>query len=147
MPTAFEVLATDHEHVKLMLSEFAAGPTVGADAGERELALRKKMAEELIIAGSKHEAIEEMYCWPGVPERIPDGDRPADKAIGQEQEAKEVTRLDADNPDFEQLLGKFIKAAREHIAFAETQAWPSLRFGLIEQEATKLRKLPRLGEG
>jgi hypothetical protein len=46
MPTAFEVLAKDREQVTLMLSEFEAGPTVGADAGERELALRKKMADD-----------------------------------------------------------------------------------------------------
>lgn len=142
MPNAFEVLAKDHEQVKLMLSEFEAGPTAATGAGEKELALRKRMAEELIIAESKHEAVEEMYFWPAVRKRIPDGDQLADKATGQEQEAKEVLtkldKLDAGNPDFEQLLSKFIKAAREHITFEETQAWPPLRSALTEQEATEL---------
>jgi hemerythrin superfamily protein len=142
MPNVFEVLSKDHEQVKQVLTEFEAGPTAAAGATENELALRKKMAEELIIEESKHEAAEEMYFWPAVREQIPDGDQLADKAIGQEQEAKEVlTKLDklnADNPEFEALLSEFITAAREHIAFEETQVWPALRSALTEPEAVEL---------
>jgi thymidine phosphorylase len=83
-----------------------------------------------------------MYFWPAVRERVPDGDQLAAKAIGQEQEAKEVLakldKLDADNPEFEELLTTFITAAREHIAFEETQVWPSLRSALTEPEAAEL---------
>lgn len=142
MPDAFEVLAKDHEQVKQILTEFEAGPTAATGASENELALRKKMAEELIIEESKHEAVEEMYFWPTVRERVPDGDRLADTATGQEQEAKQVLdkldRLDAGEPEFGQLLGEFIKAAREHIAFEETRVWPQLRSILTEQEAAEL---------
>ena len=142
MANVFKVLANDHEQVKLMLMEFEAGPTAATGASENELALRKKMAEELIISESKHEAVEEMYFWPAVRERIPGGDRLADKAIGQEQEAKEVLtkldKLDADNPEFESLLRKFITAAREHIAFEEAQVWPALRSALTEPEAVEM---------
>jgi hypothetical protein len=142
MPNVFEVLASDHEQVKQMLTEFEAGPTAATGATENELALRKKMAEELIIDESRHEAVEEMYFWPVVRERIPDGDQLADKATGQEQQAKEVLtklgKLDADSPEFEVLLGEFITAGREHIAFEETQVWPSLRSALTEAEAVEL---------
>jgi hypothetical protein len=44
-----------------------------------------------------------MYFWRGVPEVPPTVTGLPDKASGQEQEAKEVTKLDAGNPDFEQL--------------------------------------------
>lgn len=142
MPNVFEVLGKDHEQVKQALMEFEAGPTAATGASENELALRKRMAEELIIDESKHEAVEEMYFWPAVRERIPDGDQLAGKAIGQEQEAKEVLtkldKLDADNPEFEALLSEFITAGREHIAFEETQVWPSLRSALTEAEAAEL---------
>ncbi len=142
MPNVFEVLSKDHEQVKQALTEFEAGPTAATGATENELALRKKMAEELIIDESKHEAVEEMYFWPAVRDRIPGGDRIADKAIGQEQDAKEVLtkldKLDADNPDFEPLLNEFIRAGREHIAFEETQVWPALRSALTEPEAVEL---------
>jgi hemerythrin-like domain-containing protein len=142
MANVFEVLANDHEQVKRMLTEFEAGPTAATGASTSEFALRKKMAEQLIIEESKHEAVEEMYFWPAVRERIPGGDQFADTAIGQEQEAKEVLtkldKLDADHPDFERLLREFIKAGREHIAFEETQVWPALRSALTEQEAVEL---------
>jgi hypothetical protein len=142
MPNVFEVLANDHQQVKQMLTKFKTGPGVAAGATENELVLRKKMAEKLIIEESKHEAVEEMYFWPAVRERLPDGDQLADKATGQEQEAKEVLakldKLDAGNPDFDELLITFTEAAGEHIAFEETQVWPSLRSVLTEAEAVEL---------
>ncbi len=130
MPTVFEVLSRDHEEVKQMLSEFEKGPTAADGASPDQLALRKKMAETLVIEESKHEAVEEMYFWPAVRDRLPDGGRLADEATGQEQQAKQVLdRLDrtgADDPEFEKLLGRFITAGREHIAFEEARVWPGL---------------------
>jgi Hemerythrin HHE cation binding domain len=108
----------------------------------RRLALRKKMAEQLVIEESKHEAVEEMYFWPAVRERVPHGDRLADTAIGQEQEGKEVPdkldKAEAADPEFERLVTEFIKAAREHIGYEETQVWPLLRTALSAQEASDL---------
>lgn len=142
MPSAFDVLAHDHEQVKQMLTEFEKGPTAATGASGDHLALRKKMAEELIIEESKHEAVEEMYFWPAVREHVPSGDELADKAISQEQEGKEVLakldKLDASDAEFEKLLSEFIKAGREHIAFEETQVWPALRAALSDQQSTEL---------
>ena len=142
MPSVFEVLSRDHEEVKQMLSELEKGPTAADGASPDQLALRKKMAETLVIEESKHEAVEEMYFWPTVRDRLPDGGRLADEATGQEQEAKQVlARLDksgADDPEFEGLLGQFITAGREHIAFEETRVWPGLRSALTSTEAEEL---------
>ena len=142
MPSVFEVLSRDHEEVKQMLSEFEKGPTAADGAGPDQLARRKKMAETLVIEESRHEAVEEMYFWPAVRDRLPDGGRLADEATGQEQEAKQVLAwLDksaADDPEFEKLLGQFITAGREHIAFEETRVWPGLRSALSRPEAEEL---------
>ena len=142
MPTVFEVLSRDHEEVKQMLSEFEKGPTAADGASPDQLALRKEMAETLVIEESKHEAVEEMYFWPAVRDRLPDGGRLADEATGQEQQAKWVLdRLDrtgADDPEFEKLLGQFIVAGREHIAFEEARVWPGLRSALTSTEAEEL---------
>ncbi len=142
MPSVFEVLSRDHEEVKRMLSDFEKGPTAAKGASRDQLALRKKMAETLVIEESKHEAVEEMYFWPAVRGRLPNGGRLADEATGQEQEAKQVlARLDktgADDPEFEKLLGQFITAGREHIAFEETRVWPGLRSVLTSTEAEEL---------
>jgi hemerythrin-like domain-containing protein len=148
MPSAFDVLASDHEQVKELLSHFEAAPAASG-TNDSLLAARKKMAETLVIEESKHEAVEEMYFWPVVREHLPDGDKLADKAIGQEQEGKGVLakldKLDADNPEFERLIAEFITAAREHIAFEETQVWPALRAVLSEEQSFKLGD--KLAEG
>jgi hemerythrin-like domain-containing protein len=142
MSSVFEVLGRDHEEVKRMLSELESGPTAATGANENDLALRKKMVEQLVIEESRHEAVEEMYFWPAVRERAADGDRLAATAVGQEQEGKEVLqeldKLDADQPQFEQLLGRFIQAGRQHINYEESQAWPALRAALSPEQASDL---------
>ena len=142
MPSVFDVLGHDHQEVKRMLAELTQQPTAATGASDKSLSLRKKMVEELIIEESKHEAVEEMYFWPAVRERLPDGDLLAETATGQEQEAKQVLnrldKLDADQPEFEQLLTQFITAGSEHIAYEENSVWPALRRALSAQEAAEL---------
>ena len=149
MPSAFDVLANDHEQVKQLLSQFEAAPAASG-INDSLLAARKKMAETLVIEESKHEAVEEMYFWPAVRKLLPDGDKLADQAISQEQEGKELLakldKLDADNPEFDRLLGEFITAARDHIAFEETQVWPALRAVMTETEVLRARRQPGAGQ-
>jgi hemerythrin-like domain-containing protein len=142
MPSVFDVLGQDHQEVRRMLAELEKGPTAATGANDNHLLLRKKMAGELIIEESRHEAAEEMYFWPAVRDRLPNGDELADTATGQEQEGKEVLdrldKLNADQPEFEELVFTFINAGREHIAFEETKVWPPLRATLTEDEAARL---------
>jgi len=90
MSTAFEVLSSDHEEVKRMLSELELGPTAASGADSDQLALRKKMVQQLVIEQSKHEAVEEMLFWPTVREYLADGEDLANQAVNQEQQAKQV---------------------------------------------------------
>jgi hemerythrin-like domain-containing protein len=142
MAEVFEVLARDHAEVKQMLAELEAGPTAYSGASSKDLPKRKKMVERLVIEESKHEALEEMYFWPAVREKLPDGDKLADTAIGQEQEGKEVLdkldKLDAGDAEFEKLVTKFIKAGRKHITYEETQVWPPLRNALSAEDASEI---------
>ena len=142
MPSAFDVLAKDHEEVKRMLSELELGPTAATGADSDQLALRKKMVQQLVIEASKHEAVEEMYFWPAVREALTDGTDLANQALDQEQEGKAVLdRLDKLAPEdgeFEGLLAEFIRAGRAHIAFEETTVWPSLRSVLTAEQADEL---------
>lgn len=134
MTDAIEVLRRDHEEVKRMLTELEKGPVAASGADQDQLTLRKRMTEQVIIEESKHEAVEEEYFWPAVREHVPDGDKLADHAVHQEQEAKQVlSRLDklgAGDADFETLLSEFIGAAREHIAYEERDVWPGFQQAL-----------------
>ena len=142
MPSLFDVLSQDHEEVKRMLAELGKGPTAATGASENDLALRKKMVEQLVIEESKHEAVEEMYFWPAVRRLVAGGNELAGQAIEQEQEGKEVLskldKLPADDAQFEALLEEFTEAGQEHIAFEETQVWPRLRSVLTAEEASEL---------
>jgi len=142
MPSVWDVLAKDHEEVKEMLSELEKGPTAASGASENELALRKKMAEQLVIEESKHEAVEEMYFWPAVREKLANGEQLASEATHQEQEGKQILdkldKCEATDAEFEQLLKTFIKDGREHIAFEETKVWPGLQSALSSEEAQEL---------
>jgi hemerythrin-like domain-containing protein len=142
MPSVFDVLGTAHQEVKRMLAELEKGPTVMTGASDNHLMLRKKMVEQLIIEESRHEALEEMYFWPVVRDRLPDGDHLADTATGQEQEGKQVLdqldKVNSDQPEFEQLVLTFINAGREHIAYEEIEVWPLLRGTLTEEEAVSI---------
>lgn len=142
MPDVFEVLSRHHREVQQMLSDLESGPTAAAGASPDQLAQRKKMAQALVIEESRHEAAEQMHFWPIVRKRLPNGAQLADQAIGQEQEGKEVLgkldMADPAGPEFEALLGEFIAAGRDHIAYEEGGVWPNLRSALSEAEAAKL---------
>ena len=142
MPSVFDVLGQDHKEVKRMLAELEKGPIAATGASDNHLTLRKKMVEELVIEESRHEAVEEMYFWPAVRDRLPNGDELADTATGQEQKGKEILdrldKLNVDQPEFEELVLTFINAGREHIAFEETKVWPPLRRTLTDDETARL---------
>jgi hemerythrin-like domain-containing protein len=149
MADVFTVLARDHQDVKGMLTELEKGPTRASGATEDQLALRKKMTEQLIIEESRHEALEEMYFWPAVRQHLGSGDTLADEATGQEQDAKQVLasldKLGPGDAEFEQLLGKFIMDAREHIEFEESQVWPLMRTALPAERSAELGE--KIAEG
>jgi len=142
MTDAFEVLKADHEKVELVLDALADGPSASTGANQEQLASRKKLTEQLIIDESGHEAVEEQHFWPTVRERLANGDQLAYRAIGQEQEAKQVLakldKMEASDADFDKLLSEFTSAAREHVAFEETKVWPGLRATLTSAEASEL---------
>jgi hypothetical protein len=142
MTDAFEFLARDHAEVKQMLTQLEIGAVRQGTATTDQLAQRKKLAEQLVIEESRHEAIEEMYFWPAVRDHLPNGDELADTAISQEEEGKEILdqldKLDAGTPEFEKLLADFTRAGREHIDYEETHVWPGLRIALTQQQADEL---------
>jgi hemerythrin-like domain-containing protein len=141
MTDVFEVLSADHADVKGMLTILQESP--GHDqASDAVQAARQDVADYLIMDSSRHEAAEEQYFWPIVRQRMKEGQALADKAISQEQRAKEIlARLDKSSSrdeDFDRLLAEYIPAARQHIAFEEAQVWPGLRQVLTPDEAQDL---------
>jgi hemerythrin-like domain-containing protein len=142
MADVFEVLGADHAEVKSMLSALEDSPGQAAGADERVLAARRAVAEQLIIASSRHEAAEEQYFWPAVRDALGNGNELADTAVAQETAAKEllarIGKAGAADAGLDQLIAEFIPAGRAHIDFEETRVWPSLREALSPARAREL---------
>ncbi|GLY85337.1 hemerythrin domain-containing protein [Actinoallomurus iriomotensis] len=142
MGNVFEVLRKDHEEVKRALAELERGPTAASGANPDQLTLREKLVEELTIEESKHEAVEEEYFWPAVRDHLEDGDALADHAIEQEVAAKfilnDLIGMKTDDPQFEELVGRFITKGREHNAYEEDNVWPAMEKALSAEEAEEL---------
>jgi hemerythrin-like domain-containing protein len=142
MTDAFEFLARDHAEVQQLLTQLEIGAVRQGATTTDQLAQRKKLAEQLVIEESRHEAIEEMHFWPAVREHLPNGNELADTAIAQEEEGKEILdkldKLDAGTSEFERLLTDFARAGREHIDYEEIHVWPRLRIALTQEQADEL---------
>ena len=142
MEDVFDVLAEDHEEVRQALAELEKGPTAATGATEDQLMLRKIMTEELLIEASKHEDIELTCLWPAVREHVASGEQFADRGICAELEIAallaRLDKLDASQPEFEDLLSLFTQAGREHFDFEERQVWPRLRSALVPRDADEL---------
>jgi hemerythrin-like domain-containing protein len=142
MPDVFAVLGQDHAEVKQMLSDLESGPTRMGGASTAQLESRKKLVQALVIAESKHEAVEEECFWPVVRDLSGDGPALAGQGTHQEQEAKVILdrldKLDPSDDDFEELVAAIIRDGRSHIAYEEERVWPRLRKSLNPSGAEKL---------
>jgi len=144
MGDVFEVLAEDHEEIRQVLSELEKGPTAATGATEDQLMLRKIMTEELIIEEAKHAEVERRYFWPAVRGHVAGGAPLADHAVCQQLEVGELLagldRLDASDPEFENLLSEFTRAGLAHFDFEERHVWPRLRAALTLKAAGDLSR-------
>ena len=131
MADVFALLRTDHQEVEGILATLESG---GGD--------HAALAEKLVIEESRHEAAEEMYFWPAVREKVAGGDALAERGIHQESEGKEVLdklrKCHPTDAEFSQLVAKFAKAGREHIAFEQNEVWPKLEAALTPDERQEL---------
>jgi hemerythrin-like domain-containing protein len=131
-------LRQDHKSVLGMLEVLDGAPT-GTGAQSSGL---KTMVNNLVIAESQHEAIEEQIFWPAVRDALDEGDALADKAIEQEQAGKELLQRLEDGepgePDFHDALQQFVKAGRDHIAYEQDVVWPLFQAAVTDAELMKL---------
>lgn len=133
---AISFLRQDHKSVLGLLETLDGAPSgSGAHASGLET-----MVNNLIIAESQHEAIEEQFFWPAVRDKM--GDGLADKAVEQEQAGKQLLQRLEDGkpgePDYHEALQEFVKAAREHIAYEQDVVWPQVERAISREELEKI---------
>lgn len=127
-------LTTDHREVEELF-----GKIENLSPGDQQ---RKKYADQAVIELVRHSVAEEAYLYPAVREFLPDGDRVADKEIEDHAEAertmKELEGLDADDPEFDRLIGELMTQIRSHVRDEEGNLFPQLRSATTEDELRQL---------
>jgi hemerythrin-like domain-containing protein len=135
---ALTFLRDDHKSVLGMLEVLDGAPS-GSGA---QISGLGTMVTNLVIAESQHEAIEEQFFWPAVRDALDDGDELADEAIAQEQEGKKLLQRlaggEPGDPDYQQALQEFVKAAREHITYEQDVVWPKFEAAVNKADLEKL---------
>jgi hemerythrin superfamily protein len=116
-------LVTDHREVEELFGRIESLPPGAKD--------RKTYADQVTMELVRHSVAEEAYLYPAVREHVRDGDAIADKELEDhakaEQIMKDLERCEADDPEFDRLMGMLMSEIRMHVADEEENLFPALR--------------------
>ncbi|MCX5583350.1 hemerythrin domain-containing protein [Streptomyces erythrochromogenes] len=105
---------------------------------------RQTAAERLTIELVRHTVAEEEHLYPTLREVLPDGDLIADREIADharmEKILKDLEGLDADGPEFDQLVAALRAEVTAHVWDEEENLFPRLR------ETCAQEALERMGD-
>jgi hemerythrin superfamily protein len=127
-------LTIDHQEVEELFTNIDELPS-----GDRQ---RKLYADQVTMELVRHSVAEEAYLYPAVREHVPGGDALADRELQDHAEAertmKDLERCDADDPDFDRLIGKLMMEIRAHVEDEEGNLFPRLRESCSPQVLNEL---------
>lgn len=128
---AITYLRDDHDRLLAMLRRLAGSPTSAGAPEDDQARARAESVTDLVMAHSRHEAVEERFFWPLVRDRLPAGVDLAEHAVAQEDEAKRLldrlAGMAPAEPGFDDLLGEIVVACRTHISYEQDEVWPKVR--------------------
>ncbi|MGP3922836.1 hemerythrin domain-containing protein [Streptomyces sp. 8N616] len=129
-------LTADHREVEDLFGKITALPP-----GTKQ---RKVYADQVTIELVRHSVAEEAYLYPAVREHVRLGDSVADKELedhaAAEQIMKDLESREADDPEFDRLVGRLMQEIRAHVDDEENRLFPQLR------DACSAEVLDDLGE-
>ena len=116
-------LTTDHREVEEIFGRIDALPS-----GDKD---RKVYADQVTMELVRHSVAEEEYLYPAVREHLVNGNAMADREIEDhsraEQIMKDLESCEADDPEFDRLIGMLMSEIRAHLADEEQNLFPQLR--------------------
>jgi hemerythrin superfamily protein len=125
-------IMTDHREIEAVFSQIEGG----SDDGKRDL------VEHVIAELVRHSVAEEQYLYPTARRVLPDGDELADHELEEHAEAEEIMKAiekaDAQDAEFDELVGKLIDEVRHHIQEEEGKLLPKLRAACDAAELDEL---------
>ena len=128
-----EILTADHREMMELLGRIKQT----SDAGQR-----RELADALIAEVVRHAVAEEMYVYPAVEERVPDGTRQVEHDKEEHQEIVEVMKqiegLDAADQTFMLRIQQLEAQLRHHATDEESEQFPQLRAHLTAERLSEL---------
>lgn len=127
-------LMTDHREVEELFGKIESLPP-----GHRD---REVYADQATIELVRHSVAEEAYLYPAAREHLPDGGRPGrPRARGPRHgraDHEGPGGRDADDAEFDRLIGMLMGEIREHIADEEQNLFPRLRAACTPEQLDRL---------
>ena len=121
---AITMLKDDHQTVEQLFKRFEK-------AGDRAFAEKRKLADRIIEALSKHAAIEEQVFYPVARATVPDAEKVALESLEEHHIVKwvlaELDRMDATDERFDAKMTVLIENVRHHVEEEETEFFPKVR--------------------
>ncbi len=128
-----DILTDDHREMVELLGEVQRT----ADASRR-----RALTDTVIAEVMRHAVAEEMYVYPAVEEKVPDGPRKVAHDKEEHQEIVELMKaiedLDAAGPEFMERVKELDAELRHHAHDEETRQFPELRAHLSTDELSAL---------
>ena len=123
-----DILTTDHHEVLDLLQRIK----IATDVEER-----RDLADTVISELVRHSVAEEMFVYPAMKDYLPDGQEAVDHDVEEhkelEQTMKKLESVDAQSPEFTQLLAEMENILRDHVSDEENEQFPQLR-ALVPRE-------------
>jgi hemerythrin superfamily protein len=99
-------------------------------------------ADQATMELVRHSVAEEEYLYPAVRKHLVNGDTLADREIEEhstaEQLMKDLEGCEADDPEFDRIVGELMSDVRSHIAEEEQTLFPQLRVACSDKELNEL---------
>ena len=127
-----DILTADHHEVLALVGQIPA-----ADPEQR-----RDMADTVIAELMRHSVAEEMYVYPAMRDKLPDGESKVAHDIEEhqqlEQTMKQLEGVDAADPQFTELLANLETVLSDHITDEEAEHFPQLRAALPAADLVEL---------
>jgi hemerythrin superfamily protein len=121
-------LVTDHREVEEIFGRIEALPP----GDER----RKTYADQAVMELMRHSVAEEEYLYPAVREYVENGNDLADEELEDHAQAEQIMKdlegHEADDAEFDRLIGMLMTDVRSHIENEEGDLFPRLRVACTE---------------
>jgi hemerythrin superfamily protein len=131
---AITVLKDDHKQFRRLFAEF--GRTT-----DRAVKTRERLARRLVKELSIHAAIEEQILYPRVREVVKKGDKLADHALEEHQEAKElldqIDGMTGGDPELAPLVEQLASSVLHHVEEEESDLFKQLRAAVGRKDLTQ----------